>query len=356
MFLLLTQILLWLLITFILYNLLTKLVPKQYFTLLGGLFLFAVIVLAFFFPDDPLVSAAWRVLSFPLTPVGACILLLSISMRQGLDKSKNYIVAALIILLLSSTPLVSNLLVQSAEIDALSAEQRRQLAIERDNPGAATNQTASAIVLLGRDTTQARILPDGQRQVQLTDKGDRILHTDRIYQQQLALGSNPLIIVSAGPRPAWQGNGSQVSEANDIAQVLVQLGVPQDRIVPEPFSINMHSSAEQVKRILEERGLVSSRIFVVTSGISSRRARLTFANVGLNVVPQPTDFQGPQLTARSDTAVTTQPFLGSNFLPPIRVESFVPSVEALTVTTRVWEETLIRIYYILRGWTSPGPL
>ncbi|NET53811.1 MAG: YdcF family protein [Merismopedia sp. SIO2A8] len=209
---------------------------------------------------------------------------------------------------------------------------------------------------MGQGTTQARVLPDGQRQVQLTEKSDRILHTDRIFQQQRALGANPIIIVSAGPRPAWQGNGSQISEANDIAQVLTQLGVPQDRIVPEPFSLNMHSSAEQVKRILEERGLVNGRIFVVTSGINSRRSRLTFANVGLTVVPQPTDFQGSQLAARPETTVTAQPFLGSNFLPPIRVESFVPSVEALTVTTKVWEETLIRIYYILRGWTGQEPL
>jgi hypothetical protein len=100
MFLLLTQVLLWLALTVIIYNLLLKVIPRTYLTLLGGLFLFTIIVLAFFFPSDPLVSAAWNVLSFPLKPVGATILLLAIALNQGL-KNRNQVVAALVILLIS---------------------------------------------------------------------------------------------------------------------------------------------------------------------------------------------------------------------------------------------------------------
>src|SRR4028118_1843004 len=140
MFLLLTQVLLWLVLTVILYNLLLKVIPRSYLTLIGGLFLFTIIVLAFFFPNDRLVSAAWSILSFPLKPVGATILLLSIALNQGLKK-RNQVVAALLILLISSTPFLSTLLARSLELGEVSQTARTATG------AAPAAQTAGAIVL-----------------------------------------------------------------------------------------------------------------------------------------------------------------------------------------------------------------
>jgi len=331
MFLLLTQVLLWLLVTVILYNLLLKVIPTAYLTLLGGLFLFTIIVLAFFFPTQPLVSAAWRVLSFPLKPVGAAILLLVIALNQAL-KPKNLVVAALLILLISSTPILATQLARGIELGAIQAEQQRL------GPGARpATQPAGAIVLLGRGTTQANLPP--RTQIQLTDTGDRILYTAQLYREQVALGSQPLVLVSAGPRDDLQGNRDQTIEANDISTLLTQLGVPRDRIVPESRSKDLRSSAEEVNRILRSRGLGGTKIIVVTSGINSRRARLTFSQVGLNVISRPTDFYGIQPGATPNLR--------------IGVESFIPSVEALSVTTRIVEEFFTSIYYYLRGWLAP---
>lgn len=319
MFGLLTQLLLWLLIAVILYNLFKKVIPKEYFTLLGGLFLFALIVTAFFFPDNFVVSTLWRVLSFPLKPVGASIILLSFALRQGLEKSRNQVVAALLILLISSTPFFANLLAQGAEQQAFTAQE-------------AATQTADAIVVLGQGTTQPNLPP--RTQIQLTDSGDRILYAAQLYRQS---GNQPLVIVSAGPRPNLVGTQDQIVEANDIQTLLVQLGVPQNRIVVEPQGTDLRSSAIAVENILRNRGLANSRIFVVTSAFNSRRAQQTFTEVGLqNVIAKPTTF------------FRFQP--GATPRQPIRVESFIPSVEALTVTTRIVEEFLSRIYYLLRGW------
>ncbi|MCA1992116.1 MAG: YdcF family protein [Coleofasciculus sp. S288] len=322
MFLLLTQILLWVIITVVLYQLLLKVIPKAYLTVLGGLFLFALIVLAFFFPNDRLVSAAWRLLSFPLKPVGASIILLSFALRQGLEKSRNLISAALLILLVSSTPFLSNLLAQTTELGAVQAQPV---------------QPAGAIVVLGRGTTQASLPP--RPQVQLTDTGDRILYAAQLYRQQVSLGSRPLVIVSAGPREELQGTRN---EANDIATLLVQMGVPREQIVIDPQGVDLRSSAVRTRRTLVGRGLGNTRVIVVTSGINSRRAQLAFSDVGLNVVARPTDFVGIQRGATPRLR--------------LRVESFIPSVESLVVTTRVWEEFLASIYYSLRGWLSPAML
>jgi uncharacterized SAM-binding protein YcdF (DUF218 family) len=330
MFLLLTQILLWLLITVIIYNLLLRVIPRAYLTLLGGFLLFAIIVLAFFFPNDRLVAAAWSVLSFPLKPVGASILLLGVALNQGL-KNRNLVVASLLILLVSSTPFLANLLAQRTELGAIQAARL-------GTPGAAvTAQPAGAIVVLGRGTTQANL--PYRTQIQLTDAGDRILYAAQLYREQLTLGSQPLVIVSAGPRDDLQGNQNQTNEANDIAALLTQMGVPANQIITEPRGVDLRTSAVEVNRILRERGLGNTRVVLVTSGINTRRATLTFSDVGLNVVSRPTDFVGFQPGATPRLR--------------LRVESFIPSVEALTVTTRLVEEFFTSIYYYLRGWLAP---
>lgn len=337
MFLLLTQVLLWLLVTVLLYNLLVKVIPKTYLTLLGGLFLFAIIVLAFFFPNERLVRTAWDVLSFPLKPVGATILLLSVALNQGLKK-RNQVVAALLILLISSTPFFSTLLARSLELGEVSPTARTVGAGGGAAPAtpAAQAQPAGAIVLLGQGTTQANLPP--RTQVQLTDTGNRILYTSQVYRQQRDLGANPIVIVSAGPREEAQG-GNQAAEANDIATLLTQLGVPRERIVTEARSNDLRTSAQEVRNILSRRGIGGTRVIVITSGYNSRLARLTYTNAGINVISRPTNF------------FAVQPGTRENF--NIGIRSFIPSVESLEISTRIVNEFYTTIYYYLRGWLAP---
>lgn len=337
MFLLLTQVLLWLLVTVILYNLLVKVIPKTYLTLLGGLFLFSIIVLAFFFPNERLVATAWSVLSFPLKPVGATILLLSVALNQGLKK-RNQVVAALLILLISSTPFFSTLLARSLELGEVSPTART---VRAGGGGAAPTapaaqaQPAGAIVLLGQGTTQANLPP--RTQVQLTDTGNRILYTAQVYRQQQSLGASPIVIVSAGPRE--EAGRDQAAEANDIATLLTQLGVPRERIVTEARSNDLRTSAQEVRSILSRRGIGGTRVIVITSGYNSRLARLTYTNAGINVISRPTNF------------IAVQPGTRENF--NIGIRSFIPSVEALGISTRIVDEFFTTMYYYLRGWLAP---
>ena len=314
MFLLLTQVLLWLLIAVIIYNLLLKVIPRAYLTLLGGILLFAIIVLAFFFPNDRLVSTAWSILSFPLKPVGATIVLLAAALNQGL-KNRNLIVAALMILLLSSIPLVTTVLARALE----------QGEVPRVATAGAAAPSVGAIVVLGQGTTQPSLPP--RTQIQLTDEGsDRVRRAVQLYREQ---GGQPLVIASAG------------TEANDVATVLNQLGVPQSQIVTESRGQDLRTSAVEVRRILQSRGIAGRPIFLVTSAINSRRARLAFSQTGIRVVTQPADFVATEPRTRE----------ARNF--NLSVQSFIPSVEALTTTTRIVEEFYTTVYYSLRGWLAP---
>jgi uncharacterized SAM-binding protein YcdF (DUF218 family) len=313
MYALLLQVLLWLLLIFVVYQLLLKVIPKNYLTVLGGFFIFAIIVLAFFYPNERIISGAWSILSFPLRPVGATILLLSIALNQGL-KQRNFVVAALLILLISSMPILANQLAQALELGEVRGSRVTDVT-------APANQTAGAIVLLDRGLTRANTSFQGQGQLLDT--------TAQLYREQVNLGSQPIVIVSAGLR----------GEANSITNSLTQIGVPRSQIVIESRSEDLRTSAEQVRSILRSRGVGNTRVILVTSGINSRRARLTYSGAGINVIARPTNFVGFGSRAQLRQG--------------IGVESFIPSVEALSITTRIIDEFFTSLYYYLRGWL-PG--
>lgn len=345
MFLLLTRVLVWLLVALIVYYVLLQWIPKQYLTFIGGLLILAITVMAFLNPNEPIVSAGWSILSFPLKPVGMSIVLLSLGLgklKKGsiTNVGKNQIWAAFIILLLSSIPVLAYGLAQQAELEGLQLEQRRQQICQGVCPAdvaPAAQRTAGAIVVLGQGTTQA-YLPY-RTQIQLTETGDRILYAAQLYRDQVSLGNNPIVIVSAGPRLEITGNRS---EATDIASLLSNMGVPQDRIVIEPRGLDVRTSAVAVAEVLQRRGIVPRRVILVSSGLNIRRANLSFANLGVQVIPRPTDFYTFQAGAVPSRR--------------LQVTDFIPSVEALTVTTRVVDEYLSSIYYFLRGWLTPTEL
>lgn len=110
-FVLLSRVLLWLLVGTILYSLFQRFFPTgNYVARLFLIILFVVVLLSFINPREPAVASLWSMVSFPLKPLGASILL----MIFGAQKIKNggaveapggYLIGwALTILLLASTP------------------------------------------------------------------------------------------------------------------------------------------------------------------------------------------------------------------------------------------------------------
>ena len=109
-------------------------------------------------------------------------------------------------------------------------------------------------------------------------------------EKQLA----PLLIVTAGPRPELEGS---VGEAKDIETLLANnMGVPRSSIVLDDNGRNIRTSAQEVRKILDGRG-VGRKVILVTSAIQMRRASLAFANMGIQVIPRATDFYTYQPTA-----------------------------------------------------------
>ena len=119
MFLLLSRVLLWLLIGTVVYSLFQRFYPTGSFVgRLVIVIMLIVIALAFINPNEPAVASLWRLISFPLKPLGASVLMLIFAAQRikggGIDKPGGYLLGwALTILLLASTPAIAYFLVRA---------------------------------------------------------------------------------------------------------------------------------------------------------------------------------------------------------------------------------------------------
>ncbi|MEH2205745.1 MAG: hypothetical protein V7K53_16975 [Nostoc sp.] len=147
MFLLLSRVLLWLLIGTIVYSLFQRFYPSGSFV--GRLILVVILVivaLSFLNPNEPAVASLWRMLSFPLKPLGASVLLMILAAQKikggGIEKPGGYLIGwALTILLLASTPAVAYFL------------YRAPLAMTGETSVATATPTSGTLVALGQPTT-----------------------------------------------------------------------------------------------------------------------------------------------------------------------------------------------------------
>ncbi|NEP75520.1 MAG: YdcF family protein [Okeania sp. SIO2G4] len=284
-----------------------------------------LLILAFYAPDSPVGAAVFRFLAFAFKPLGFSIILLIYAttlISGGGIKSPapTLIITALIVLIISSSPVFAVWAAQQAEEDA----------IELVSVSACCDEKADAIVLLGQGTTQP-VIPD-RIQIQLTKTAERIIYASQLYKKGLA----PYIIVSAGPRI---GDDNSTVEAVDIKKILIELGVPRRAIILEPDGRTVYESAIETRDILDGRGL-DPTVILVTSAVNIRRASLTFTDIGMRVIPAPTDFN------------TVNPYEDSSYR--FVLADFLPNAQALLLTTEVWEEYLALFYYFLRGWLAPG--
>ncbi len=341
MFVLLTRLLLWLLIIVLAFYLITRFIPEKFLKLLGLLVLATFIILAFIEPTLEEAAIAWKILSFPLSPLGLVLVLLANAINKTVfakkSKSKDckedggekggqgvgmYLIPAFLILFFLSVPVVSYRLADRFE---------REAALFRLRPV----EGASAIVLVGWNTTQPSVGDPGG--VQLSDRGDSILFAARLYRQ----GAAPFVVVSAGPRSGisiGEDDEAEDIEAEDIGILLNNLGVPSDRIIVEPRGVSLRTTAVQVRDILVDLNL-NDRVILVAPAIYSYRAARTFAQLGISITLRPTDF------------ISVPILEGDEF--DLDISDLVPRPEALALSTEVIDEYLANIYYFLRGWMTP---
>jgi uncharacterized SAM-binding protein YcdF (DUF218 family) len=169
-----------------------------------------------------------------------------------------------------------------------------------------------------------------------------------------------LVVVSAGERlDRVRKSGETVgetSQAADARRFLQRLGVEQADIIGDSNSPTIYSSAVNVRQELQRRNInFGNQLILVATALEMNRAALTFNrefnsnNIPLAVIPRPTNFFTIPPPAALRGRAQGNDIVERNF----QFSDILPSVDALSLSSKVINEYIASIYYFLRGWIRP---
>lgn len=251
-----------------------------------------------------------KLLPLLVYPLGAVILLglaaLVLTFTRFRKSTSIFITISLVILWVGSMPI-------SAKWVVARLQSEYPPILIKDAP------QVDAIILLGGVVGQ----PVGPAaEPNLGDAVDRVVEALRLYRAEKA----PRILVTAGNLP-WLT--AAASEAQLIANLLVEFGVPRSALVLETQSRNTRENAVNTAALFRARGWHDG--ILVTSGTHMPRAIAVFRRVGLAVTPVATDMH------------TTDPLYES-------VLDIMPNADALAQATAGLKEYIGFAVYKYRGW------
>lgn len=244
-----------------------------------------------------------KILPLFVLPIGITLLLIG----AGIVRRRRWpLVAAIVVLWLSSMPLVAGPLARALEDGATR--------LPVDSVG-----IADAIVVL---STGRMTAPGPEAVSEWTD-------ADRFFGgvQLLRAGKAPLLVFTGGWSP-WEPNAP--TEGEVMTEYATAIGIPREQIVTTGRVFNTAEEAVAVAAVLKARQQGTTRIILVTSAFHVPRARQLFEQAGLAVSVFPVDFYG--------TGGGTS------------VMDVLPTAGALTQTQMALRELYGRLYYRFKPW------
>ncbi|NMF84240.1 ElyC/SanA/YdcF family protein [Nodosilinea sp. P-1105] len=357
---LLTRLLLWLGIGYFLWWVLRKFIPANFLTWLGGAIILGLIAASFIAPNDTTINTFWQFIAFPLVPLGAALTLLAVALGKGLKKANGQMVlAAILVLTVSSTPLVARALVEQSETAVQRAfdNQRRMCSDICPAVDGVPVDRAVAMVVIGENADSYQLtntLPSHiDRNAQIDPVLVSRLNSAADVYTRISPQARPFVTVTAGPRFSSEEERQRIQQA--IEQRLIVRGVPGDAIRITTDGMNIRDVVVEQRNFLQNQGLFTprdpdpqsldrgnreaNRVILVAPALTMRRAALAFEKVDLQVVAWPTELYSTPGSPRGQSIA--------------RLGDLVPNVNALRLTTRYWQELLASIYYYMRDWLPP---
>lgn len=202
--------------------------------------------------------------TFFLPPGIFILMLILVSFLAYRKKSKLWKAtsALALALYLLSIPLVGDNLIHSLE----------------NNYEPAPGVSGDVIIMLGAGATFDTVNVNGEGHLS-GFSANRLLTCAQLYHKL-----NVPIIITDGHIEGVTGSAAIVGK-----DILVSLGIPEDKIIVEDKSLNTTQNAQYSKEIVDKGGFQSP--ILVTSAFHMPRSVKQFEKVDLHVTPYPTDYQ-----------------------------------------------------------------
>lgn len=139
--------------------------------------------------------------------------------------------------------------------------------------------TADVAVVLGGGTDTQQY---PRSTVEVNGAGDRVIFGLKLYKD----GITPKLLVTGG-NADWQGEYAS-SPAEDMASLLMLMGVPEADLILEPDSLNTFEDAQFSAKIIQDQGF--KKVILVTSALHMPRSVKLFQEAGVEVIPAPVDY------------------------------------------------------------------
>jgi hypothetical protein len=352
MFELVTRLVIWLLLGYFIWYVLLQLIPQINVKWLLPILLLVLIIMGIAFPDDRSISSIWNVISFPLKPIGLCIVFLLIGSTQLKEKTipkkvKNVLFSVLIILLFASVPWISDRLEYAIIRSNLDHSE-----ICPNNPDytARPNQS-KLIVLLANAVTQ----PGGpyRPEEQIFEMSDRLLQTAQEYQRNSGdILLEDRVLIASRKKPASETERIP-SEFELIRDQLITLGIPRVGIfdlnlIPEANTFNVNRTIAAITEYIDSRNLSNYQIIIIASPIDVGRVKLTLEKA-LNTR------EGRQ--TRTITVIPSAWNLSNKLCQKQKsypdLVDLIPRDYSVLRSSQVLDEFFTSSYYFLRGWLTP---
>ena len=214
---------------------------------------------------------------------------------------RKFSLVGIIVLILSSLPIISNKFIAYLEKDYQPIE-------------IADVENVDAIVVL---SGMIRVIGDEENlKYEFTDSVDRFFAGLDLFNNN----KSPILILTRGKMPWSLG----IAEGEYLKELAIKYGVSEENIILTDEVQNTDQEAKAIKEILTE----DAKIILVTSAFHMPRAEKVFKAANINLIPFPVDFQSSKLK-------TT-------------IMDFIPSAKSFFDTSHFVREIIGRLYYNLK--------
>lgn len=239
-----------------------------------------------------------KILPLIFSPLMLVIGLIIIGIIFNLRK---FSLIGVIVLILSSLPIISNKFIAYLEKDYQPIE-------------ISEIENVDAIVVL---SGMIRVIGDEENlKYEFTDSVDRFFAGLDLFNNN----KSPILILTRGKMPWSLG----IAEGEYLKELAIKYGVSEENIILTDEVQNTDQEAKAIKEILTE----DAKIILVTSAFHMPRAEKVFKAANINLIPYPVDFQN----SKSKTTMM----------------DFIPSAGSLFDTSHFVREMIGRLYYNLK--------